>query len=55
MIQVKRCEMILMNKTSHHIFEKATILSRFTLKAYLNSVCFCKKNLLALFCTNNRC
>ena len=30
--------MTLMRKTSHYIFEKATILSRFTLKAYLKYV-----------------
>ena len=30
--------MTLMKKTSHYIFEKATILSRLTLKAYLKYV-----------------
>ena len=47
MIQVKTCEMTLMNKTSHCIFEKATVLSLLVLKADLKYMS--AKNVLALF------
>ena len=38
MIQVKKCEMTLMNKTSHCIFEKARILSLLVLKTDLKYI-----------------
>ena len=50
MIQVKKCEMTLMNKTSH-IFEKARTLSPLVLKTDLKYVSV--KKLLALLRTKN--
>ena len=52
MIQVKRCEMILMNKTSQCIFEKARTLSLLVLRIDLKYVAV-KRKLLALFRTKN--
>ena len=52
MRQVKRCEMLLMNKTSHWIFEKARTLSLLVLRTDLKYVA-AKRKLLALFRTKN--
>ena len=52
MRQVKRCEMILMNKTSQCIFEKARTLSLLVLRTDLKYVAV-KRKLLALFRTKN--
>ena len=46
MIQVKKCEMTLINEISHCMFENATILSLLVADLKYMSV---KKNLLALF------
>ena len=51
MIQVKKCEMTLMNKPSHWILEKARTLSLLVLKTDLKYVSV--KKLLALFKTKN--
>ena len=52
MMQVKKYEMILMNKTSHCIFEKARTRALLVLRTDLKYVAG-KRKLLALFRTKN--
>ena len=49
MIQVQKCEMTLINKISHCIFEKVTILSLLVLKADLKYMSVKKKTYLPCF------